>query len=199
MGDNLYLEYMAVQSPVGTLLKRADGKMDLGHSINLDAGTKGELRKHSGRNWTVLCFDFITRPGVGGPAHACLVDTNDDRVFDKSMFRNRDKYFELEQPVPYDVSNQVQADMPEGFKRIALYQGVSKGTVKVSFREFVNDLARPAFTQDVSYDLERDGTTLIAFQGLRVRVLRATNAGIEYVVERPFRGSLLDSSEGPNN
>jgi len=56
--------------------------------------------------------------------------------------------------------------------------------VKVSYREFKGGLARPAFTQDVSYQMDPDGTTTIAFRGLRIKVLKATRESITYVVNQ---------------
>ena len=70
-----------------------------------------------------------------------------------------------------------------------LYQGVSKGTIKLSVREFLDDMARPAFTQDIPYDLEVDGTAVVVFQGLRIMVLKATGTSIQYIVEKPFAAS----------
>lgn len=53
-------------------------------------------------------------------------------------------------------------------------------------------MARPAFTQDISYDLEADGSTIVAFKGLRIPITKTSPAEIEYVVKPPFAGSLLD-------
>ncbi len=195
VGDNLYTEFKVVTKQTATLTEDANGSLELGHRIALPAGKAGELQKHSQYGWKMMCFQYVTVSGVGGPAHTCLVDVEGDGTFDKSMFTNRDKYFDLDKKAAYScASDSSSQDITDGFKREALYQGVSKGSVKVSFREFINSMARPAFTQDISYDLEPDGTTLIAFQGLRIRVLRASSSGIEYIVEKPFRGSLVEGT-----
>ncbi len=72
----------------------------------------------------------------------------------------------------------------DGFKVQLLYSGVSKGTVTLSYREFMRDLARPAFSQELSYDLA-DGDE-IGFRGARLKVLKATNVSIRYVVMKPL-------------
>jgi hypothetical protein len=69
-----------------------------------------------------------------------------------------------------------------GFKRELIYGGVSKGVVKLSYREFVDNLARPAFTQEISYDLA-DGDE-IGFHGARFKVLKATNTSITFTLLR---------------
>jgi len=72
------------------------------------------------------------------------------------------------------------------FKRELVYSGVSGGVVRLSYREFSGDLARPAFTQELTYDLA-DGDE-IGFRGARFRVLKATNVAIRYVVVKPLQG-----------
>ncbi|MDZ4321556.1 MAG: hypothetical protein U1A07_22425 [Phenylobacterium sp.] len=68
----------------------------------------------------------------------------------------------------------------DGFKVELLYGGVSKGTVTLAYREFMRDLARPAFSQELKYDLA-DGDE-IGFRGARLKVIKATNVSIRYVV-----------------
>lgn len=72
----------------------------------------------------------------------------------------------------------------DGFKVELLYGGVTKGTVKLSYREFMRDMARPAFSQELAYDLA-DGDE-IGFRGARLKVVKATNVSIRYVVVKPL-------------
>ncbi len=200
IGDNLYEEYSKVATNTYNVLLNEDatGEMDLGHKISISKGTKGELQKHINNPANkIVCFDFITKPGaldkatLGGPAHGCLVDTDNDGYFDASMFKVRDRYFPLNKKAAYDlIPNTTEYSFDKGsFQRVILYQGITKGTVKISFREFSDNTARPAFTQDIGYDLDDNGETLIAFKGLRIKVLKATNTNITYIVESPFRGA----------
>jgi hypothetical protein len=41
----------------------------------------------------------------------------------------------------------------KAFRREILYSGGAKGTIQLQYREFANDFARPAFSQDLSFDL----------------------------------------------
>ena len=43
-----------------------------------------------------------------------------------------------------------------------------------------NDLARPAFQQDLHYTLEPSGPTEVSFRGARIRILSADNNTIHY-------------------
>jgi hypothetical protein len=68
------------------------------------------------------------------------------------------------------------------FKRELVYGGISQDTITISYREFVNDIARPAFTQDLKYDLSKGKE--IGFRGSRFEVLNATNTSITYKVTK---------------
>jgi len=65
-----------------------------------------------------------------------------------------------------------------------VYNGRVGDAVKFVYREFKNNYARPAFTQDVQYDLSQSDE--IGFLNLRLRVLEATNTSITYVVIQNF-------------
>jgi hypothetical protein len=72
----------------------------------------------------------------------------------------------------------------DGFRRELIYSGTSKGTISIEYREFMNDMARPDFSQELHYDLA-DGNE-IGFRGARFRVLEATNVGIRFKLLKPL-------------
>lgn len=72
------------------------------------------------------------------------------------------------------------------FKYQALYQGKVENKIKISFREFKDDMARPAFTQDIEYELEGNKPTIIGFKGLRIEVKKLTNLNITYSVIKDY-------------
>jgi hypothetical protein len=45
-------------------------------------------------------------------------------------------------------------------------------------------MIRPAFNQDLSYDLNEGKT--IGFKGLRIEIIKTSNIGIEYKVQEYF-------------
>jgi hypothetical protein len=65
-----------------------------------------------------------------------------------------------------------------------IYNGKVNNAIKFTYREFVNDLARPAFTQDLQYDLNE--SNIIGFRGLRIEIILATNTNIKYKVLNNF-------------
>jgi hypothetical protein len=65
-------------------------------------------------------------------------------------------------------------------KQEFIYNGRIGNAVKFIYREYLDDYARPAFTQDLQYDLSE--SNIIGFLGLRIEVIKATNTNIEYKV-----------------
>lgn len=68
----------------------------------------------------------------------------------------------------------------EYFKQDFIYNGKVGNAIKFTYREYANDLARPAFTQDLQYDLTE--SNIIGFRALRIEISSATNTKIKYKV-----------------
>lgn len=68
----------------------------------------------------------------------------------------------------------------EYFKQEFIYNGRVGNALKFIYREYINDYARPAFTQDLQYDLSE--SEFIGFRGLRIQIINASNTKIEYKV-----------------
>ncbi|WP_439151200.1 hypothetical protein [Winogradskyella sp.] len=70
------------------------------------------------------------------------------------------------------------------FKQEFIYNGRVSDAIKFTYREYADNYARPAFTQDLQYDLSE--SEIIGFRGLRIEVIDATNTKIEYKVLNHF-------------
>lgn len=64
------------------------------------------------------------------------------------------------------------------FKRELVYAGVSQNVASIIYREFKDDFARPAFSQEYKYDLSEG--RMVGYRGARFEILKATNQGITY-------------------
>jgi hypothetical protein len=69
---------------------------------------------------------------------------------------------------------------PGSMRKEILYNGKSKDTIKITYREYMNDMARPAFYQDLNYDLAE--SKIIGFKGTQIEIIKATNSDIQYKV-----------------
>ena len=75
----------------------------------------------------------------------------------------------------------VTGNLQQGsFQAELVYSGKSNDVVKLIYREYLDGIARPAFTQELEYDLKESNE--IRFKSILVEVLEATNSGIRFKV-----------------
>ena len=72
----------------------------------------------------------------------------------------------------------------DDFQQTLIYSGKVGDKINVGYREFSNNMARPAFNNDVEYDLSE--STTIGYKGARIEVIKATNESITYRVLSNF-------------
>lgn len=65
-----------------------------------------------------------------------------------------------------------------------IYNGKYGDQIRIGYREFSHSYARPAFSNDVSYDLQE--SSLISYRGAMLEILEATNVFIRYKVIKNF-------------
>lgn len=71
------------------------------------------------------------------------------------------------------------------FQQTLIYSGRIGDKINIGYREFSSDYARPAFNNDVEYDLSVSAT--IGYKGASIEVIEATNQFIKYRVLTNFR------------
>lgn len=109
---------------------------------------------------------------------------NDDYENPK-LFTHNPTLHPLSRKIELKVSKTEQKIIcKECLKQEFVYNGKSGNTLKFTYREFINDMARPAFTQELQYDLA-DGN-IVGFKGLRIEVVKTTNIDIEYKIISSF-------------
>lgn len=205
VGETLYREGIrTVSKRFRIALKEAvTTPLDTKYTFSTKAGHEGPLLKRPGSPIVYLCAPATGSGflGIGTKVvTGCLADSTGSGAFDRVAFAHTTAVYPLAAPVPYEVEtfDTVTVDQDK-FHIDVLYQGMSKGEVKVSYREFINDMARPAFDQDVSYELDADGTAVIAFKGMRIKVLKATGQNIRYILEQPLPLRAGLASESPSD
>lgn len=72
----------------------------------------------------------------------------------------------------------------DGFQQTLIYSGRVGSKINIAYREFSNNMARPAFNNDVEYDL--DESMVIGYKGAEIEVIEATNRHIKYKVITNF-------------
>lgn len=168
---------------------RMKGDLSVGLGLGRVSVSDGDfVLKAEVENKTAFCTEkrAYIDPLVGPHTTACFIDADNDGKFERVKAAPGAIWFESEivPPLSYEKSELI-LPRSDSFKYELLYQGTTKGSLKLSYREYLNDFARPAFFQDVTYDLDSTPTT-ITFRTVRLEVLRANNNQIAYRVLSGF-------------
>jgi hypothetical protein len=70
------------------------------------------------------------------------------------------------------------------FQQTLIYSGRVGNKINIGYREFSNNNARPAFNNDVEYDLSSSNT--IGYKGALIKVIKADNSTITYKLIQNF-------------
>ena len=76
------------------------------------------------------------------------------------------------------------ADCKSCFRQEFIFNGKSGSNLKFIYREYINDMARPAFNQELQYDLNE--SKIVGFKGVRIEIINVTNTNIEYKILSSF-------------
>ena len=68
----------------------------------------------------------------------------------------------------------------KSFKQEIIFQGITGDEIKLSYREFKNNMSRPAFTQDLTFDILKDKK--VGFRGAIFEIIKASNTELKYKV-----------------
>tara|TARA_B100000212_G_scaffold111697_1_gene83134 strand:- start:109 stop:777 length:669 start_codon:yes stop_codon:yes gene_type:complete len=123
------------------------------------------------------------KPGACGTAQfgiyfmsMCLLDENRDNIFESYELANGASGG-LKTEIPYSYQ---RADKVEGVKKELIYQGIDDETLRFRYREYIQDIVRPAYDQTVEYNISVDN--VVSFRGMRILVESATNQDITYKI-----------------
>lgn len=72
----------------------------------------------------------------------------------------------------------------DSFQQTLIYSGKVGNKINIGYREFSDNMARPAFNNNVEYDLSE--SNIVGYKGARIEVIEATNESITYKLLRNF-------------
>lgn len=70
------------------------------------------------------------------------------------------------------------------FEQTLIYGGKLGDKINIGYRQFSGNMARPAFSNNVEYDLSE--SMLIGYKGAKIEVIEATDQHIKYKVIENF-------------
>ena len=83
--------------------------------------------------------------------------------------------------------------LDSNFLQILIYNGKINNSINFLYREFIDNISRPNFEQDISYNLEE--SNIINFKGLKMKIISSTSQSVTYEVLDNFKDIKKISNE----
>ena len=130
------------------------------------------------------CRDRVTYPNLPGAPSIwtnCLVDSEDDGRFDKVIY-SADGFSKSVVPSVSYRRGIVEVDGTEAnnFRKVIAYSGVGEGVIRFSYREFRNDMARPAFSEDLTLPLTKSFPQNVAVKDAVFTLISIDGMGLKF-------------------
>ena len=114
----------------------------------------------------------------------CLIDTNSDGLFDRVSFNEVAGAKDIEPPVPYTRGTiPITGGSAQSFKQTITFLGKSGNDIRLSYREFSNELARPAFTEDLTLPVPTEFPQTMLVKDVKLTVLGIGSSGLTYRID----------------
>lgn len=118
---------------------------------------------------------------LADPVNVVLVRKEDDAI---CLMAVLNQVVACSNEVSFERKNWETANK-NSFQQTLIYNGKVGQKINIGYREFSSDLARPAFNNDVEYDLSE--SKQIGYKGALIDVLDANNQEIKYKVIKSFK------------
>lgn len=142
------------------------------------------LEEHSSETYIGWCTrDPVLVVAREEASRVCLADRDSNGRFESWYAPEgppaRQRWQSLKTEVPFSTAG-ISESAIDGFRYELLYQGISGNVVSLLYREYLGDLVRPAFQQDLIYTLSTQGPTEVSFRRIRIRIYAADNNSLTY-------------------
>jgi len=113
----------------------------------------------------------------------CLIDREGTGTFTRINFRGMYNAKLLPTPIAYRLDKVPIPDPKSDYRDVLVFLGVSAGSLRLGYREFSGDLARPAFSEELTFPLAPSYPQPIAFRNLRITLIGLDGAGLRYRID----------------
>ena len=85
--------------------------------------------------------------------------------------------------ISYKISTRYEV-ATDSFQQTLLYNGGSGNSIKIGYREFKDDIARSAFSNEIEYDISK--SKIIGYKHAKIKIIEADNTHIKYKIIANF-------------
>lgn len=124
----------------------------------------------------------VDKAALSDPWEAIRLDRDGKKIAIVTVF-----HAYVSEPANGVTRTKVLSVADNSFQRTLLYSGRVGNKIRIGYREFSSNMARPAFNNDVEYDLSE--SNVIGYKGARIEVIEATNELIRYKVLQNFNSA----------
>ncbi len=181
VGDNMLLQgeyiehdaiYLRQDIKVGIL---GECTLTSGHYLKKGEDTKSEFYLPAGG----LDSGQVIMNPLADPFQVIRLDKKSGKLCSVTVYNMEDCTSKANyEKKKYPVTNS------DSFQQTLIYSGKVGDKINVGYREFSSNVARPAFNNEVEYDLSE--SRIIGYKGARIEVIEATNESIKYKVIQNF-------------
>ena len=84
----------------------------------------------------------------------------------------------------YDIIEHKSFAEDSYFQQTLTYQGLNNNIINISYREYINDYARPSFSNEAVYDISTNKQ--IIYKGCIIEIIKVTSGSITYKLIKDF-------------
>lgn len=121
--------------------------------------------------------------GLSSPLHVAVLRKSDNAI---CVLNGVNTPIGCKTGLSFEVKNWV-TNNANSFQQTLLYNGRVGNKINIAYREFSSDMARPAFNNEVEYDLSE--SNVIGYKGALIEVIEANNQMIRYKVVKNFNAT----------
>jgi hypothetical protein len=172
VGDHLVQKGTISEEGVLIVYKRIDGTLyDIPAKKYLQVGFDNENDFYSGTG--------VVRGGLADPVQALALGKDKNSELCVITTFGGDACYKGD----FERKKQL-SERGNDFQQTLIYSGRVGDKINIGYREFSNNSARPAFNNDVEYDLS--SSNIIGYKGASIEVVKADNSSITYRLIRNF-------------
>lgn len=180
VGNTVIERFRYVMVPAYEISERVQAKIIFA-KVDIPAGAK--LVQIDSKAKLKACYVHNAEAIVAKVYWGCLMDDDGDGRFDRVAGNEVQGGKKLPVPVSYKTSELILPTSTQNFKQTVTFLGAANDTLRLSYREFMNDMARPAFTEEYTFPLAQTYPQPIAFKDVKLTVTGVDGGGLRYRVE----------------
>lgn len=188
VGDVLYSEFEYTGNSGAVALATFEQGIGLGGSVTVPAGTAMYGSVVDGRKGYCTATLTYADPLVGPHSGTCWFDANNDGRFEQFWVMPGAVPFTYDADVPLTYRATEMSNAAGGYKYEIVYQKLDGDVLRMLHREYVDNMVRPTFQQELTYNVNPAGSTVIRFRGVAMEVSNAQGSEIAYIVKTGFTG-----------